>query len=107
MSKAPKKVKKPGIGHNRGPRVRDARIGPLYKTYRFTDYDPVIAVLRHSKDEAKVKNSVIRKDSGVSSSTLYNWDRGKTRKPQFATVVAVARAIGAIDAIRDLITKGR
>ena len=106
---AKKATKRPGIGHNGGPRVRNARVKAFkpYRTYRFTDYDPVIAVIRTARDEAKTKTVTIHNDSGVSSSTLYNWFNGKTRKPQFATVVAVARSIGAVDAIESLIRRGR
>lgn len=104
---AKKATERPGIGHNGGPRVRNARAKALYRTYIFTDYDPVIALLRDARDEAGAKTAKIRSDSGVSSSTLYNWFSGKTRKPQFATVVAVARSIGAVDAVEALIRRGR
>jgi transcriptional regulator with XRE-family HTH domain len=32
--------------------------------------------------------------SGVSKNTLYQWFDGKTRRPQYATVMAVARSLG-------------
>lgn len=79
----------------------------LYKTYIFRDKDPVIDVLRTAKTDSKVKASTIAETSGVSPSTIHNWFMGKTRKPQFATVVAVARAIGAVSAIEALIRRGR
>ena len=79
----------------------------LYRTYVFRDKDPVIDVLRTAKDDSKAKTSAIAETSGVSPSTIHNWFMGKTRKPQFATVVAVARAIGAVSAIEALIRRGR
>ena len=96
-------AKKPSNSHGRSR----ARVGPIYRTYRFVDKDPVIDVLRTAQQDAKVKPSAIATASGVSSSTLHNWWHGRTRKPQFATVVAVARSIGAIDRIEALIRRGR
>ena len=84
-----------------------ARVGPLYRTYRFVDKDPVIDVLRTAQQDAKVKPAKIAAASGVSTSTIHGWFHGKTRKPQFATVVAVARSIGAVDRIEALIRRGR
>ncbi len=68
-----------------------------YKTYSFVTKDPVIDLLRTVKDDTKAKIAHISGDSGVSSGTLYNWFSGKTRRPQFATVVAVARAMMATE----------
>ncbi len=90
----------------RNGKKSSTRVG-LYRTYVFRDKDPVIDVLRTAKDDAKIKTSVISTNSGVSNSALHGWFHGKTRKPQFATVVAVARAIGAVSAIEALIRRGR
>lgn len=90
-----------------GKGLARARASGLYKTYVFRDKDPVIDVLRTAKADAKAKDSAIAATSGVSSSTLHGWFGGKTRKPQFATVVAVARAIGATEAVEALIRRGR
>ena len=86
-------------------KLAHARGNGLYRTYVFRDKDPVIDVLRTAKEEATI--SSIAESSGVSPSTLHGWFGGKTRKPQFATVVAVARAIGATGAIEALIRRGR
>lgn len=60
-----------------------------YTTYRFT-----------SRDHRTFRE--VSDSSGVSDSTLRSWARGRTRRPQFATVMAVLRACG-----RDLkITSG-
>jgi len=66
----------------------------LYKSYVFKDKDPVIDRLRTIVADEGVKYSEIAEGSGVSSTTLYNWFEGATLKPQFCTVMAVARSLG-------------
>lgn len=66
-----------------------------YKSYSFIDKDPVIDSLRTIVSDSHKKYSTIKADSGVSTTTLHNWFHGKTRRPQFATVSAVAKACGA------------
>ena len=71
-----------------------------YVTYRFRDKDPMIDQLRTACQEAypggdrhrKIDYADISEKSGVSVSTLYNWFEGETRRPQFASMCAVARA---------------
>jgi DNA-binding phage protein len=38
--------------------------------------------------------TAVCEESGVRHSTIYNWFRGKTRRPQFAATIEVARALG-------------
>jgi len=64
----------------------------LYKTYSFRTKDPVIDALRGTVNGKGYGQ--LSQDSGVSSTTLYNWFYGPTKRPQFATIAAVARAIG-------------
>jgi transcriptional regulator with XRE-family HTH domain len=64
----------------------------LYKSYNFTDKDPVIDKLRGIVGGHKY--SEVADKSGVSESTIHNWFHGKTKRPQYATVMAVARALG-------------
>lgn len=79
----------------------------LVKSYNFTDKDPAIDYLRPSfeSDPATVNALAVR--AGVSPSTVSNLFYGKTCKPQFATMVRIARAIGPegeralIDCIRN------
>jgi transcriptional regulator with XRE-family HTH domain len=66
----------------------------LYKSYVFIDKDPVIDVVRTAMQDAKARPAVVARDSGVSPTTLGNWFHGRTRRPQFATVAAVAGALG-------------
>lgn len=64
-----------------------------YKTYNFIARDPVIDVVRTMIDESGKTTTAIAKVSDVSAGTIRNWFR-KTRRPQFATVAAVVRALG-------------
>jgi transcriptional regulator with XRE-family HTH domain len=66
----------------------------LYKSYNFVDKDPVIDKMRSMVKKEGLKYSRIQELSGVTPTTLYNWFDGKTRRPQYATVIAVARALG-------------
>ena len=83
-------------------RAEKAKRGSLriYKSYSFIDKDPVIDYCRtkvfaqsedgkHGGGPAKVAH-----DSGVSKSTLYNWFKGRTKRPQFSTVAAVLISCG-------------
>jgi DNA-binding phage protein len=65
-----------------------------YKSYLFIDKDPVIDALRTSVSQAHVRYTQLAEDSGVSSTTISNWFVGKTRRPQFCTVMAVTKALG-------------
>jgi hypothetical protein len=66
----------------------------IYKTYSFKDKDPAIDSLRTIIQDQGEKYSSISAKSGVSEGTLHGWFHGKTRRPQHATIVAVARALG-------------
>lgn len=66
----------------------------IYKSYNFRNKDPVIDILRTAIKDGGHEWSDISDDSGVSVQTLYNWFNGGVRRPQFATVQAVARSIG-------------
>lgn len=69
-----------------------ANKGFLYKSYNFVDKDPVIDKMRGAVNGYKY--SEISEKSGVSVTTLHNWFKGNTRRPQYATVVAVMRSLG-------------
>jgi transcriptional regulator with XRE-family HTH domain len=66
----------------------------LYKSYSFRDKDPIIDQMRTAVQDVGLSYGQIEGESGVSSSTMYNWFHGDVRRPQFATIAAVARAIG-------------
>lgn len=65
-----------------------------YKTYKFRNQDPVIGTIKTMFLEADVKKVELHKMSGVASSTIYNWFRGKTRHPRNDTIEAAGRALG-------------
>ena len=66
----------------------------IYGTYRFRDKDPVIDQLRTIKGDVKISTGELSAKSNVSTSTINNWFKGNTRRPQSATVEAVGRAMG-------------
>lgn len=74
--------------------ITGSRYGTVYHTYNFIEKDPVIDILRTAmqKQELPMKEIAVR--SGVSRETLKQWFGGKTRRPQFASCQAVARALG-------------
>jgi len=66
----------------------------LYKSYNFRNQDPVVDKLRTIKSDTKFTDEEIHERSGVSVGTLYRWWNRQTRRPQHATIMAVARAMG-------------
>jgi AraC-like DNA-binding protein len=67
----------------------------IYHTYNFIEKDPVIDLLRTRMECMHMTMKELASRSGVSESTLKGWFSGSTRRPQFATCQAVARALGA------------
>lgn len=67
---------------------------PRYRTYDFADTakDPIIDKMRAVVDASNKRFSQINEESNVAAATLWNWFYGKTRRPQFATLNAVAIA---------------
>lgn len=65
-----------------------------YRNYVFVDKDPIIDVVRTAVADAKKSYEAIHRGSNVSTTTLYNWFHGKTRRPQFATVASVLLECG-------------
>jgi DNA-binding phage protein len=66
----------------------------LYTSYNFTDKDPVIDKMRNMVKREGLKYGQLSKMSGVSSTTMHNWFEGKTKRPQYATVMAVVMSMG-------------
>ena len=64
----------------------------IYKSYVFHGKDPIIAQLRTAVGKMPLKQ--VEEESGVRRQTMHNWFKGETRRPQFATAMAVARAAG-------------
>lgn len=65
-----------------------------YKTYSFVNKDPVIDEFRTLRKGQGVSFKDIHDDSGLSASTLRNWEYGDTRRPQNASLEAALRALG-------------
>ena len=69
-------------------------MGFTYKSYSFTDKDPIIDEIRTIVGASGASYKWIEGESGVTATTLYAWFLGKTKKPQAATINAVLRALG-------------
>ena len=76
--------------------------GFTYKSYSFTEKDPIIDEVRTVFQDAGVTKQWVEEQSGVTKQTLRNWFDGATRRPQAATVNAVLRALGKKLGIVDL-----
>lgn len=84
----------------------------IYKTYHFRNQDPIVDRLRTVvADEAGLRGISVKAManracdlSGVSRSTKSNWYSQKTKRPQFATLNAFARAM---DHELTLVPRGR
>jgi len=66
----------------------------LYSSYNFSDKDPVIDKVRTLVNREHMSYGEIHERSGVTVSTIRGWLDGKTRRPQYATVMAVVHALG-------------
>lgn len=73
-----------------------AKRGIFYKAYVFKDRDPIIDELATARADAGVSFVQTAAAGGPSVTTLSNWERGKTKRPQFCTVAAAARTYGAV-----------
>jgi len=71
-----------------------ARTIGTYKSYNFTDKDPIIDQIRTVIKDEGARYADIHEQSGVAVSTLFNWFNGDTKRPQYATVMAVVRGLG-------------
>jgi transcriptional regulator with XRE-family HTH domain len=71
-----------------------ARTISQYLTYSFVDKDPIIDRMRSMLDDEHASYTDVHEKSGVSVNTMRQWFDGKTRRPQYATIVAVARSLG-------------
>jgi transcriptional regulator with XRE-family HTH domain len=78
-----------------------ARFG-VYPSYLFKDHDPVLDAIDTLIADRGETFAKIERASGVTATTLSNWRKRKTKRPQFATVKAVARALGADVIITDI-----
>lgn len=68
--------------------------GFTYKSYSFTDKDPIIDEIRTIYQDSGVNYAWVHDHSNVSQTTLRNWFDGETKRPQAATINAVLRPLG-------------
>ena len=66
----------------------------IYRTYMFRNKDPVIDQVHTLVQDSGMSLAYIETKSGVRAKTVYNWFNGVVRRPQHATVAAVAAALG-------------
>jgi hypothetical protein len=66
----------------------------VLRSYSFIDKDPVIDVVRTMVQNSGESYAKIHEASSVSVSTISNWFHGKTRRPTYACIMAVTRAVG-------------
>lgn len=65
-----------------------------YRSYSFKEKDPIIDKVRTIVSDSGLSYTQINEKSDVAQGTLRNWFHGDTKRPQFATLNAVARALG-------------
>jgi transcriptional regulator with XRE-family HTH domain len=66
----------------------------FYKSYSFVDKDPAIDFARTAIQDSGLTYQQVSELSDVSVGTMIGWFHGKTRRPQYATIMAVMRGIG-------------
>jgi DNA-binding transcriptional regulator YiaG len=64
------------------------------RSYLFIDKHPVIDEIRMLMKDAHLSRAKLADESGVSTTTLRNWDMGKTTRPQAPTLNAVGKIFG-------------
>ena len=66
----------------------------IYKSYSFIDKDPIIDRLRTALKDSGMSYADVEREGGPTASCLGAWFDGNTKRPQFATAMAAARAMG-------------
>lgn len=56
--------------------------------------DPLLQELQLLRSQRALPLAAVANKSGVSASTLRNWDTGKTKRPLVSTLSAVAKVYG-------------
>lgn len=73
----------------------------IYKSYVFKTKDPAIDLVRTAVADSGLNRQQLADKSGVSTHAMWGWFNGPTRRPQFATLNAVARVCGKEFVLRD------
>lgn len=79
----------------------------LYRSYKFKDYDPIIDKIEEVLYVDGMTKAEIARLSGVSTTTLYNWQRKKTRSPKASTVNATLHVMGYELTIQKVRNRGK
>lgn len=66
----------------------------LYKSYKFKGYDPILDRVEEVLYHNGVTKAEIVRRSGVSASTIRNYETKKTRSPNATTLNATLMALG-------------
>lgn len=70
----------------------------VYPSYLFKDHDPILdqidTLFELAGKGADVRLKKVAEETKVSTSTIHNWRKRKTKKPQFATTAAVINYLG-------------
>lgn len=71
-----------------------------YKSYNFKEHDPILDQIDRLRELTGLNGkpaaaTFVSAQSGVSVGTVNNWRDRKVRRPQFASVKAVVRGLGA------------
>lgn len=76
------------------PRKKKGGALRIYNSYVFRDKDPIVDAIRTCRQDVKFSFKGIEENGGAKAQTVRNWEQGKVRRPQFATVWASIKAMG-------------
>jgi len=65
-----------------------------YKTYFYRGQDPLLTEAVEKIKDTGTKFSQLSKDSGVSTTTFYNWQKRKSKRTYASTMNAALRGAG-------------
>jgi len=65
-----------------------------YKTYFFRGQDPLLTEAIEKIEDTGTKFGQLSKDSGVSTTTFYNWKKRKSKRTYASTMNAALRGAG-------------
>ncbi len=88
----PRKEKQ--MATDRKQKTKKGGILRIYKSYLFREKDPVIDAVRTFRQDKGFTYQEIQEEGGPTAQTVRNWEHGKTKRPQFATVWASIKAMG-------------
>jgi len=66
----------------------------MSRPYNFIDKDPIIDVIRTAIQDQGLSLDEVADLAEMSVGTLWSWFHGKTKKPQYASILNVCLALG-------------